>query len=319
MLLYYKMNGRMINMEFISANKKKLTVFGSIALVVILIIFIPILSKVSTESSIKKQIVNYLTNECRLENVVVTLEKGAYIDYVATIECSNLDELSYFEMTSIPYYSKIDGVDIGRFICKGDTYLIYCNSVRLNGNEVYESDGSTHVTLKCKHAWSNWTQKEPCDLFEYITCTICGEQKDSRESEQRHKYDSNGYCKDCKEKVYYSEQEVKSIIQVLSYSIGQYDGEGLQDVKISWKNTSQKEIDKIIFSIEAHYSDEMDTVICESTTNLLPGEIGGKGKCWETDWPSGMYGAKITHISIFYTDGSKVLLDAKCAEYASWN
>lgn len=305
-------------MEFTSVNKKKTIIFSAVALVILLMIVMPILSKDSTESSIKNQIIDYLTNECRLENVNVTLTEGAYIDYVATVECSNLDEFTYYEMTSIPYYSTIKGVDIGQFICKGNTYYIDYKSVRINGEEVYKTDDSSHVSLKCKHVWSNWTQKEPCALLEYVLCTVCGEEKEFRIAENRHKYDVDGYCRDCKEKVYYSELEVKSIIQVLSYSIGEYNDEVLQDIKITWKNTSQKEIDRIVFSVEAHYSDETDTTLCESTTNLLPGEIGGSGSCWEALWPSGMYGAKIKHISIFYTDGSEVLLDGICAEYASW-
>ena len=78
-----------------------------------------------------------------------------------------------------------------------------CNSAE--NNETGEIVAKTeHV-----HVMGVWKQDEPCDKFEHIRCTTCNEKIESREAAKRHNYDSEGICQDCKEKVYFTEQEIR--------------------------------------------------------------------------------------------------------------
>lgn len=108
-----------------------------------------------------------------------------------------------------------------------------------------ECGKTENVTItKTSHSWGAWKQDKPCDLYEYIRCTECGEERESRIAEKRHNYDDTGYCLDCKEKVHYTVEEVRQIICINQCTLGEYNKEALIDLRIVWTNLSQKEIDE---------------------------------------------------------------------------
>lgn len=168
---------------------------------------------------------------------------------------------------------------------------------------------------KISHKWGDWQQDQPCDLFEYIRCTVCGVENEYRIAPKRHNYDSNGFCVDCKEKVYYTVEEIKRIIRIDLCDLGEYNGEALTDLKIVWKNLSEKEIDETIFSVTACYSDETDSMRVTNKDNVKPGETAGSSSYWETLWPTGMWGEEITSIQIIYTDGTKIVINGESLKY----
>lgn len=304
-------------------KNKKWIIIACVLLVIIitLCIVIPTVNKNNEKNKLVGELEAYLTNECRIEvtNITVTERtdyKGDFDGYNATVYCDNLADFSYDEMTSIVWYKDMPDMSIQEFICNGSTYKITHKKVTVNGVNVYTKEGSDYVTLKCKHNWSDWKQDEPCGYFEYIRCTLCGEEKDWRVAENRHDYDVSGVCKNCHEKVYYTQSEVRNIIQILAFDVGEYNGEALSDIYIVWKNVSQKEIDKIIFGVRAQYGNETNSQSCKSEINLAPGGTMGGGTCWETLWPSNMSGEVITSINITYTDGTTVTINGESVEFA---
>lgn len=152
-------------------------------------------------------------------------------------------------------------------------------------------------------------------FIEYIRCTECGEERESRIAEKRHNYDDTGYCLDCKEKVHYTVEEVRQIICINQCTLGEYNKEALIDLRIVWTNLSQKEIDETIFSVVAKWKGEEDVMQVSNKNNVKPGETVGSSSYWETLWPTGMSDEKVTTVKIIYTDGSTVLINGESIEY----
>ena len=188
------------------------------------------------------------------------------------------------------------------------------------------TEGSKEHTCECgktetvtipknNHSFGEWKQDKPCDFYEYIRCTDCGEAKESRVAEKRHNYDDTGYCLECKEKVHYTVEEVRQIICINQCTLGEYNNESLIDLRIVWTNLSDKEIDETIFSVVAKWKDEEDVMQVSNKNNVKPGETVGSSSYWETLWPTGMSDEKVTAVKIIYTDGSIVLINGESIEY----
>ena len=188
------------------------------------------------------------------------------------------------------------------------------------------TEGSKEHTCECgktetvtipknNHSLGEWKQDKPCDFYEYIRCTECGEERESRIAEKRHNYDDTGFCLDCKEKVHYTVEEVRQIICINQCTLGEYNKEALIDLRIVWTNLSQKEIDETIFSVVAKWKGEEDVMQVSNKNNVKPGETVGSSSYWETLWPTGMSDKKVTSVKIIYTDGSTVLINGESIEY----
>ena len=310
--------------NFIKKNKKFIIIVCVIlAIVIFLSIIIPIISKNSEKKELSNKLNDYLTTECRLNIQKIEMEDkfdyfGDFDGYYAIVYCDNLTQFSYDEMTSILYYENIENVTIKEVVCQSSTYDINLETVYLNGKKVYTKEDLKWVSLKCDHIWSEWKQDEPCGIFEYIRCTICNEEKDWRTAVKRHNYDSKGICVDCKEKVYYFQDEIKNIIQIQYFDVGEYNGAGLSEIKIVFKNTSQKEIEEIYFAVKAYYRNDSDTHGCSYPLNVMPNAVAGNGHYWEPNWPSDMRNEKISSIIITYTDGTKVRIFDDNVNLAFW-
>lgn len=118
-----------------------------IVVVIIVCIFAGVLMRKAEEKQkICNEISNYLSTEYGLEDIEIQFtDSNSYVwDYGVIVYSSNLDSLSYEKMTRIIYYltshTELENgdVNIERYICGGDSYLIFTNSVYKNGDCVYE-------------------------------------------------------------------------------------------------------------------------------------------------------------------------------------
>ena len=164
----------------------------------------------------------------------------------------------------------------------------------------------------CEHNFTEWSKDTPCGYYEFRHCLICN-KSENREASAVHTTNENGLCSICGEKVYYTKEEVKNIIQVQYLDVGEYNQAALSEIKIIWKNTSDKTVIETVFTVKAWYQNDVDSKSCFSYKTILPGETCEKE--WETLWPSGMSHEKITSIRITYEDGTKLWLDDKSIEY----
>ena len=98
------------------------------------------------KQNIRSEITIYLSSEYGLENIEIkfTQPYSDVWDYGVIVYSSNLNSLSYEEMTRIEYYLtshtelKAGDVNIERYVCNNDSYVIYTTSVYKNGDCVYE-------------------------------------------------------------------------------------------------------------------------------------------------------------------------------------
>ena len=133
-----------------SGRKKILTKPRKVLLVIVAIVMtIPvifIISRITEKQKIRSEITNYLSTEFGLEDIKIKFTEP-YSDtmkYGVEVYSSNLDSLSYEKMTRIEGYltshTELDfgDVDIARYLCGDDTYIIYPSSVYKNGVCVYE-------------------------------------------------------------------------------------------------------------------------------------------------------------------------------------
>ena len=172
---------------------------------------------------------------------------------------------------------------------------------------------------ECTHSYGDWYKENPCDTLEWKKCKYC-DDKDFRTVDATHETDSNGVCVNCGTKIIYSQEEVKNIIQIQFFNLGEYDGGALSEIKIVFKNTSQKEIDEIFFGVTGYYNGESDMHKCTYPGNVQPGAVAGNGHYYEPLWPSsGMYGVKISSINITYTDGTKERIFDDNVNLAFWD
>ena len=171
----------------------------------------------------------------------------------------------------------------------------------------------------CNHSYGEWFKKDPCDIVEYQKCEYCDDQK-SRVIDAVHNTDSRGICIDCGKKITYTQEEVKNIIQIQFFALGEYDGGALLEIKIVFKNTSQKEIDEIFFGVTGYYNGESDVYRCTYPGNVKPGAVAGNGHYYEPLWPSeGMYGVGMSSIVIIYTDGTEERIFDDNVKLAFWD
>lgn len=155
-------------------NKK---IIFSIVTVILLIATICIISSAANKNKVKNQLIDYYENECGLEKVTITLKKSNdeynLYDYYAYIECSNLSDFSYEEMTRFEYYLNVDGVDVKNYKSNGDTYIIFTTSVYKNGEEVYEKkSSSSHKCIECGASASK-SYKSPFSGQTEWYCSSC--------------------------------------------------------------------------------------------------------------------------------------------------
>lgn len=98
------------------------------------------------KQNIRRELTDYLSSEYGLENIEIkfTQPNSDVWDYGVIIYSSNLDSLSYEKMTRIEYYLTSHtelgtcDVNIERYICGDDSYIIFTMSVYKNGDCVYE-------------------------------------------------------------------------------------------------------------------------------------------------------------------------------------
>ena len=179
--------------------------------------------------------------------------------------------------------------------------LLLASLCSCNGSSTDDKDKKQD----CTHSYGEWYKEQPCDTLEWRNCKYC-ESKDFRTVDAGHKTNSSGVCINCGTKTIYSQEEIKNIIQIQFFNLGEYDGGALSEIKIVFKNTSQKEIDEIFFGVTGYYNGESDVHRCTYPGNVKPGAVAGNGHYYEPLWPSsGMYGVKISSINITYTDGTK--------------
>ena len=184
-----------------------------------------------------------------------------------------------------------------------------------NGSSTDDKDKSKN----CNHSYGEWYKEEPCDTLEWKKCKYC-DNKDFRMVDADHQTNSNGVCVNCGTKIIYSQEEVKNIIQIQFFALGEYDGGALSEIKIVFKNTSQKEIDEIFFGVTGYYNGESDVHRCTYPGNVQPGAVAGNGHYYEPLWPSsGMYGVKISSINITYIDGTKERIFDDNVKLAFWD
>ncbi len=183
-----------------------------------------------------------------------------------------------------------------------------------NGSGIAVKDKSKN----CNHNYGEWYKEKPCDTLEWKKCKYC-DNKNFRTVDANHQTNNSGVCVNCGTKIIYSPEEVKNIIQIQFFNLGEYDGGALKEIKIVFKNTSQKEIDEIFFGVTGYYNGERDVHRCTYPGNILPGAVAGNGHYYEPLWPSeGMYGVKITSINITYTDGTKERIFDDNVQLAFW-
>lgn len=184
------------------------------------------------------------------------------------------------------------------------------------------NDSSTKDNDKeknCNHSYGEWYKDEPCSTLEWRDCNNC-DKKEFRVVDAGHITNDNGVCINCGKKITYTQEEVKNIIQIQFFNLGEYDGGALKEIKIVFKNTSQKEIDEIFFGVTGYYNGESDVHRCTYPGNVLPGEVCGNGHYYEPLWPSeGMYGVKISSIVIIYTDGTEERIFDDNVNLAFWD
>lgn len=184
-----------------------------------------------------------------------------------------------------------------------------------NGSSTDDKDKSKN----CNHSYGEWYKEEPCDTLEWKKCKYC-DKKDFRTVDAGHQTNSNGVCVNCGEKITYTQEEVKNIIQIQLFALGEYNGGALAEIKIVFKNTSQKEIDEIFFGVTGYYNGESDVYRCTYPGNVLPGVVAGNGHYYEPLWPSeGMYGVGMSSIVIIYTDGTEERLFDDNVKLAFWD
>lgn len=150
------------------------------------------------------------------------------------------------------------------------------------------------------------------------TCIDCGDSYTKAFPASGHYRKDDGVCKNCKEKLFFTEEEIRNIIQIKTFDVGEYNDEALSEIKIVWRNTSKKTIRNIEFIVTARYGDEKDSFCCKAS-NIEPNELFGNYTYWEPLWPSDMVGEKITSIKILYTDGTFVHINDSysfCLKYA---
>ncbi|MBO7183995.1 MAG: hypothetical protein J6V49_07665 [Bacteroidales bacterium] len=183
------------------------------------------------------------------------------------------------------------------------------------GNNNLEKEKNKDCTT---HSYGGWYKEEPCSTLEWKKCTVC-EEKDFRIVDAGHQTNSNGVCVNCDKKITYTQEEIKNIIQIQFFNLGEYDGSALSEIKIVFKNTSQKEIDEIFFGVTGYYNGESDVYRCTYPGNVKPGAVAGNGHYYEPLWPSsGMYGVKISSIVITYTDGTEERILDDNVKLAFW-
>ena len=181
-----------------------------------------------------------------------------------------------------------------------------------------DNSSETEDKKTCNHSYGEWYKEEPCDTLEWKKCKYC-DDKDFRTVDANHQTNGSGVCVNCGTKIIYSQEEVKNIIQIQFFNLGEYDGGALSEIKIVFKNTSQKEIDEIFFGVTGYYNGESDVHRCTYPGNVKPGAVAGNGHYYEPLWPSsGMYGVKISSINITYTDGTKERIFDDNVQLAFW-
>lgn len=161
---------------------KKWKVLFIIGAVVIFIVAIVLLTEISNKNSVKNELQNYYENECKLEDVKITLKKSDdeynLYDYYAYVECSNMSDFTYEEIIRFAYYFDVDGVDVKNFKCNGDTYVVFPSSVYKNGEKVYEkkssssSSSSSHKCVVCGASASR-SYKSPFSGQTEWYCSSC--------------------------------------------------------------------------------------------------------------------------------------------------
>lgn len=142
--------------SFVKRNKIKLiTISILLALGLLFFGLPPLLVKSSSKSQLKE----LCETKYKLEDVTITLKNAGRADkplhYYAYIDCSNLHDFTYEEMTRLAGISSFsEDVTIKNFTCDGDTYVIYYLSVYKNGEKVYEDNSHTssspsHSCIEC--------------------------------------------------------------------------------------------------------------------------------------------------------------------------
>lgn len=127
----------------LTKSQKVLLTIVSIILAILAII---VTVKAAEKQKIRREITNYLMSEYGLEDVDIkfTQPNSDVWDYGVIVYSSNLDSLSYEKMTRIEYYLTshtelgMCDVNIERYVCGNDSYLIFTTSVYKNGDCVYE-------------------------------------------------------------------------------------------------------------------------------------------------------------------------------------
>ena len=186
---------------------------------------------------------------------------------------------------------------------------------RLGNNKVEEEKNKDCIT----HSYGEWYKDDPCDTLEWKKCKYC-DKKDFRIVDAGHETNSSGVCVNCGKKITYTQEEVKNIIQIQLFALGEYDGGALLEIKIVFKNTSQKEIDEIFFGVTGYYNGESDVYRCTYPGNVKPGAVAGNGHYYEPLWPSeGMYGVGMSSIVIIYTDGTEERIFDDNVKLAFWD
>ena len=158
---------------------KKWKIAIIIVAIILFIIAIFVLPEITNKNSVKSQLEDYYTTECKLEDVKITLKKSddSYnlYDYYAYVECSNMSDFTYEEITRFAYYFDVDGVDVKNFKCNGDTYVVFPSSVYKNGEEVYEKKSSSSSSHKCVECGSSASRsyKSPFSGQTEWYCSSC--------------------------------------------------------------------------------------------------------------------------------------------------
>lgn len=117
-----------------------------IAIFIVLTIFAVYGISVNIEKqNIRNEITDYLSEEHGLENIKIEfIEPGSTYKYRVEVYSSNLNSLSYEKMTRIEYYFSSHTsfepleVEVWKYICGKDSYMIFPKTVYKNGEPVYE-------------------------------------------------------------------------------------------------------------------------------------------------------------------------------------
>ena len=219
----------------------------------------------------------------------------------------------FFCVVCMYYYNQGDDV-MRKFISLLLVVLSLALLCSCNGSSTDDKDKSKN----CNHSYGEWYKEEPCDTLEWKKCKYC-DKKDFRTVDAGHQTNSNGVCVNCGKKITYTQEEIKNIVQIQFFNLGEYDGGALAEIKIVFKNTSQKEIDEIFFGVTGYYNGESDVHRCTYPGNVKPGAVAGNGHYYEPLWPSeGMYGVKISSIVITYTDGTEERIFDDNVKLAFW-